>query len=191
MSKRMQIIWTIVFYGVDIALSTVIFIVLFHTPFLKKVDVFFYRGCFLLIIAGLCSILICSIGRKVFQSLEMGIKDCACVFFLFMGITLGWFILAPVTVERSISVYMLSFMEENDEKGITAGQFGDIFYDKYITDYGAFDKRFHEQVASGTIEADENGEYKITDSGRRIVSLFRLCADLFDTEQWLVHPGSY
>lgn len=191
MGKKMQILLTIIFYGADVALSTVIFILLFHTPLLKGVEVFFYRGCFLLLIAGIVSIIICSIGRKVFKRLEMDVKDYVCVFFIFIGITLGWFILAPVTVERSISVYMLSYMDENDREGITSDQFGSVFYDKYIMDYGAFDKRFDEQIASGTIEEDENGGYRITKSGRMIVSLFRLCADIFGTDQWLVHPGDY
>jgi len=57
------------------------------------------------------------------------------VFFLFAGFALGWFTLLPVTVERSVSVFMLSYMDQNSETGITAGEFGEIFYQKYIEEY--------------------------------------------------------
>lgn len=191
MSKKKQILMTLVFYGVDVVLSTVIFVILFHTPLLKNIGVFFYRGCFLLLVSGILSVVICGVGRRLFHKLELDVKDSVCVFFIFTGITLGWFILIPVTVERSISVYMLSYMEENDKEGITSEEFGNIFFDKYIMDYGAFDKRFTEQMESGNIEEDGAGSYVITDSGRMIVSLFRLCANVFGTDQWLVYPNEY
>lgn len=182
---------TLVFYGADVVLSTVIFVILFHTPLLKNIGVFFYRGCFLLLISGILSVVICCIGRRLFQRLELDVKDSVCVFFIFTGITLGWFILIPVTVERSISVYMLSYMDENDKEGITSEEFGNIFFEKYIMDYGAFDKRFMEQIESGNIEQDGKKGYVITDSGRMIVSLFRLCANVFDTDKWLVYPNEF
>ena len=37
----------------------------------------------------------------------------------------------------------------------------------------------------------DDGGYVITDSVRKIVNLFRLCANLFDTEKWLVYPNDY
>lgn len=190
MGKKKRIFCTVIFYGADILLSTIVFVALFHTPLLKQIGVFFYRGCFLLLAAGAVSVMISGIGKRMFRKLALDGKDSACIFFIFTGITLGWFILIPVTVERSISVYMLSYMDENDRQEITAGQFGDIFYEQYIMDYGAFDKRFEEQIVSGNIKETANGGYVITDSGRRIVSLFRLCAGLFDTERWLVYPKS-
>lgn len=186
-----RILLTIVFYGADIALSTIVFVMLFHTPLLKNIGVFFYRGCFLLLISGMVAVLICGISKRIFKKLELDGKDFVCVFLIFTGITLGWFVLLPVTVERSISVYMLSYMDENDKQEITSEEFGDIFYNKYIMDYGAFDKRFAEQIASGNIEETENGGYVITDSGRMTVSLFRLCACIFDTDKWLVYPNNY
>lgn len=100
--------------------------------------------------------------------------------------------MAPVTVERSISVFMLSYMEQNDETSITTEEFGNIFYKKYIDEFGAFDKRFHEQVMTGSIkETTENEHYVITERGRFLVQIFRLFGRLFDTEQWLLYPNEY
>ena len=190
MSKKAKIITTIFFYGVVVLVSTVLFVVLFHTPLFRNVDVFCYRGVILLMIATLFSALLAWAGVRAFKKLEMDVKDVIAVFCIFFGITLGWFILIPVTVERSISVYMLSYMDENDSYEITSEEFGNIFYDSYIEDFGAFEKRFAEQEISGNIEAKNNG-YVITDSGRFIVNLFRICAKLFDTDKWLVYPNEY
>lgn len=190
MSKKVKIIKTIIFYGLDVLVSTVLFVLLFHTPLFRNVDVFCYRGVILLIIAALFSGCLAWGGVCVFKKLEMDVKDVIAVFCIFSGITLGWFILIPVTVERSISVYMLSYMDENDSSEITSEEFGNIFYDSYIEDFGAFEKRFAEQEISGNIEAKNNG-YVITDSGRFIVNLFRICANAFDTDKWLVYPNEY
>lgn len=190
MGKKAKMIKTIIFYGVDVIVSTVLFVALFHTPLFRNVDVFCYRGVILLLIAALFSAVFAWAGMRGLKQLEMDGKDIFAIFCIFSGITLGWFILIPVTVERSISVYMLSYMDQNDRYEITSEEFGNIFYDSYIEDFKAFEKRFAEQEISGNIEAKNNG-YVITDSGRFIVNLFRICADLFDTDRWLVYPNEY
>lgn len=183
---------TVCIYAAAIIIATIVFILLFHTPILRNLDVFFYRGCVFLVIASFFAAALVFLAKKVFEKLKLDIKDTVVVFFLFFGITLGWYTLIPVTVERSISVFMLSYMDQNDTQGITSEEFADIFYEKYIQDFGAFDKRFREQLISGNMEESEyeNG-YVITDSGRIVVDLFRICANLFDTEKWLVYPNDY
>lgn len=146
----------------------------------------------MLVIATFFSIILALLAKKIFKSLQLEIKDAITIAGLFFGVTLGWFILAPVTVERSISVFMLSYMEQNDETSITTEEFGNIFYKKYIDEFGAFDKRFHEQVMTGSIkETTENEHYVITERGRFLVQIFRLFGRLFDTEQWLLYPNEY
>lgn len=183
---------TFLVYCAVIVVSTLVFVGLFHTPILKNLNVFFYRGVILLFIASVFSFCVMLFLKKYLKKLEMDLKDAFVVFFLFAGFTLGWFTLLPVTVERSVSVFMLSYMDQNDEVGITSDEFGDIFYDKYITEYGAFDKRFQEQLLSGNMEEAQDGDgYVITDNGRFVVNMFRFCAELFGTEKWLVYPNNY
>lgn len=192
MKETTKLILTFITYGVIIALTSIIFVILFHTPLFKSINVFFYRGILLLFISSFIAVGFMLAAKKMLQKMQFDAKDCVVIFCLFFGITLGWFVLIPVTVERSISVYMLSYMDQNDTTGITSDDFADVFYENYITNYGAFEKRFDEQITSGNIDeySDGNG-YVITDNGRFIVKLFRLCADLFDTEKWLVYPNDY
>lgn len=192
MSNKKIVFGTLCVYVATIIIATIIFISLFRTSLLFSLDVFFYRGCVFLVFSALIAAGITLYATKLFKQLKMNFKDVAVVFLLFSGFTLGWFVLLPVTVERSISVFMLSYMEQNDQSSISADEFGDVFYAKYIEGFGAFDKRFAEQLLSGNIEETDDGNgYQITEGGRVIVNLFRLCADMFNTEKWLVYPNDY
>ena len=99
-----------------------------------------------------------------------------------------FFTLIPVTVERSVSVFMLSYMDTYSDRTYTQDQVAEIFVDKYVNEYGAFEKRFDEQLTTGTIVQNPDGTYSITDKGRFIVKLFRLISDVFDTDERLVEP---
>ena len=80
-------------------------------------------------------------------------------------------------------------MEENDSLGWTQEEVEDVFVSKYIKDYGAFEKRFHEQLETGSIVEGEDGKYRITGRGKKIVHLFRIVANIFHTDQRLVYPN--
>lgn len=181
----------VIIYLLDILLSTCIFIVLFHTSILNGINVFFYRGGIFLILASLLASTIMWVARYINKKL-FSVRDIITVFFIFLGFTSSWFVLVPVTVERSISVYMLSYMAENSDHGITSEDFGNVFYDNYIVANGAFEKRFSEQLASHNIDYSSDGYgYEITENGRNVVKMFRICAYLFNTEEWLVYPNEY
>ena len=87
---------------------------------------------------------------------------------------------------------MLSCLEQNDEVPMTKKDFEDRFYKQYIIDFGAFDKRFKEQLDTESIEyiPSENA-YRISDKGRNIVKIFRISAKLFGTQDKIVYPNNY
>lgn len=190
--KIAEVFKIITLYVLNIVLSTAVFIGLFHTPLFESVTVFFYRGVIFLFISMLFSILLMLLMKRLFYSIDLSVRDVVAVGLAFLGFTSTWFVLLPVTVERSISVFMLSYMDENDTHGVTTDEFQRIFFQKYIIDFGAFDKRFSEQLLSHNIKMSDDGSgYVITDAGRRIVNLFRLNVYLFNTEKWLVYPNEY
>ena len=178
-------------YASCLFLSTVFFITLFHVDSIKLTNTFFYNGCvYLLVSSFLCSALM-FLAKKIWPGV-LRLNDVICIFFIFSGFTMGWFSLIPVTVERSISVYMLSYLDENYPQTITKDQFEKTFYQQYIHDFGAFDKRFREQLDTASIEfVPDDNSYRITDKGRKIVNLFRLFAHIFGTEKKLIYPNEY
>jgi hypothetical protein len=176
-------------YALIYIIYSVIFVALFHTPLLKGMDVLMYRGIVFIILTGILSAVTMAVVRHFWKFVS--IRDIIMVFVIFCCVNMVLFTLIPVTVERSVSVFMLSYMDENSDQTFTQDSVGNIFTSKYVEEYGAFDKRFDEQVVTGTIEENEDGSYSITDEGRFIVSMFRMMSDWFDTDRRLVHPNEY
>ena len=160
---------------------------MFHTSFLASMDVLMYRGAAFIIITGIVSAVIMGIIRKFWGFVT--IRDIIMMFVIFCCVNMVFLTLIPVTVERSVSVFMLSYMDENSDQTFTEESVGEVFTTKYVEDYGAFEKRFHEQVETGTIVENPDGTYSITDSGRFVVKMFRTIADWFGTDQRLVYPN--
>ncbi len=182
-----QFIKTLIVYLLSCTFGTIVFIVLFQIDFLSSsMKVFFYKGLVYLAIASLLSVASSFLFAKAI-AVTSDFKDRIVVFSLFFGITLGWFILIPVTTERSISVYMLSYIDSQD-KPIGKEEFERIFFDDYIVKHGSFTKRFAEQLETGNIEQVGN-KYIMTEQGHSIVKMFKTASSLFNTEDWIVNPN--
>ena len=174
-------------YALIYIIYSIIFVLLFHTGLLAGMEVLMYRGIVFIIITGILSAVTMGIVRKFWSFVT--IRDIIMVFVIFCCVNMVLFTLIPVTVERSVSVFTLSYMDENSDHAFTKEEVEDIFTSKYVVDYGAFDKRFNEQIATGTLVDNGDGTYSITDSGRRIVSMFRMVANWFNTDKRLVYPN--
>ncbi|MBO4460082.1 MAG: hypothetical protein J5778_05420 [Clostridiales bacterium] len=174
-------------YIVIYIVCTAMFVALFHTPVLANMKVLMYRGIGLLIITGIIAAVAMAVIKKFWKFIT--VRDIIMVFVIFCCVNMVIFTLIPVTVERSVSVFMLSYMDENSDQKFTKDDIGEVFTAKYVNDYGAFDKRFDEQLVTGTIVDNGDGTYTITDEGRFIVTMFRGVSKLFNTDQRLVYPN--
>ena len=174
-------------YALIYIVCTAMFIGLFHTGILKGMDVLMYRGIVFIIITGVIAAVVMGIVRKFWKFVT--VRDIIMMFTIFCCVNTVLFTLIPVTVERSVSVFMLSYMEENSDQTFTQESVGEVFTTKYVEDYGAFEKRFNEQVETGTIVENPDGTYSITERGKFIVKMFRTIAEWFDTDRRLVYPN--
>lgn len=171
-------------------ICTLIFIGLFHTGLLSGLDVLMYKGIAFILITGVIAGILMFLAMKFIKFLKLNGKDVLLMFCIFCCVNMVLFTLIPVTVERSVSVFMLSYMYENDGEAFTEEEMSDTFKDIYVDDFGAFEKRFHEQVVSGNIE-DKGDGYTLTDSGRTVVKLFRTVSKWFNTDQRVVYPSEF
>ena len=231
-SSTREIVYTLLVYTGLYIISFFLLILLIRLPLLKGMHVLMYRGIVMIVLAGIISSVLLVMFKKLRKITWLSAKDVVLVFILTCSINMVFFTLIPVTVERSVSVFMLSYMDtysdkaddsnvsatvdggdmleikgstETDSKGYTGSdtdsnvnssipghytqdQIAEIFVDKYVNEYGAFDKRFDEQLTTGSIEQNADGTYSITDKGRFIVKMFRLISDVFDTDKRLVEP---
>lgn len=167
-------------------LCSVIFIALFHTPILKGMEVLMYRGIVFIIMAGLMSMLGMFLCTKKWKEL-FDIKDVILMFLGFCSVNMVLFTLIPVTVERSVSVFTLSYMEENPQ-AYTVEEMEEIFNEKYVQEFQAFDKRFKEQIVSGNVDETEDG-FVLNERGKFTVKFFRTVAAMFGTDERLIYPN--
>lgn len=166
--------------------STIFFVALFHTPLFESMEVLMYRGIAFILITGIFAAYLMSLARK-FQKSLLDVKDIILMFCMYCCVNMVLFTLIPVTVERSVSVFTLSYMMEN-QKAYTVEEMEEIFNEKYVQEFDAFDKRFTEQIVSGNVEETEAG-YIINDRGIFTVKFFRVVSKLFDTDQRLIYPN--
>ena len=85
---------------------------------------------------------------------------------------------SPVTADRSISVFILAYMNNHPEKAFTKEEIAQVFVDKYIYEHDGIGKRFHEQISTGNI-IDEGIKYRITKRGRLVTKIYELVAYIF------------
>ena len=187
LSPTREIVYTLLLYAVLYVISFGILILLIRLPLLKSMHVLMYRGIMMIVLAGIFASVLLVLFKKWRKAAWLSAKDVVLVFILTCSINMVFFTLVPVTVERSVSVFMLSYMD-NYSDHYTQDQIAEIFVDKYVNEYGAFEKRFDEQLTTGSIEQNADGTYSITDKGRFIVKMFRLISDVFDTDKRLVEP---
>ena len=83
---------------------------------------------------------------------------------------------------------MLGYMSDNADKSYTVDEMEDYFVERYVGDYGAFEKRFHEQLVTGTIEDTGDGSCRITESGIRLMKIYEVTANLYGLDDKLIHP---
>ncbi|MBR3581201.1 MAG: hypothetical protein IKN95_09435 [Lachnospiraceae bacterium] len=183
-----EIVFTLLTYAVLYVISFLLLILLIRIPLLKGMHVLMYRGIVMIVLAGILASVLLVVFKKWRKITWLSAKDVVLVFILTCSINMVFFTLIPVTVERSVSVFMLSYMDTYSDRTYTEDEVAEIFVEKYVDEYGAFEKRFDEQLTTGTIVQNEDGTYSITDKGRFIVKMFRAISDVFDTDERLVRP---
>lgn len=183
-----EIVYTLLTYAALYVISFLLLVLLIRLPLFSGMDVLMYRGIIMIILSGLMATGLMILFWRLRKIQWLSVKDAVLVFILCCSINMVFFTLVPVTVERSVSVFMLSYMDKDPERTFTQEEMSKIFVDTYVYEYGAFEKRFNEQLETGSIKQNSDGSYSITSKGSFLVKLFRAVADVFDTDERLVRP---
>lgn len=166
-------------YGAALAGGTVLWIMLFHSPLLDS-WVFFYRGLALLTVATavLVAVLV-SLRRGRVRHL-IGLRDMLLIASLLVSINVVLFTHLPVTADRSISVFMLAYLDRAADP-LTADEISDAVVREYVEEREAVAKRLDEQLATGTLVDTPDG-YVISAEGRWLVGVYHAIADIFNID---------
>lgn len=186
--KFKDLLKLLAYYIVLFIAGSFIYVLSIRFGVFDRIPVFFYRGIVAIVVSGIIiSGVFLAVRRRKMKKI-ITVRDVILLFCLFCCVHVVIFTHLPVTADRSVSVFMLGYM--NEKNGLcTKEELEDVFVDKYVIEYEAFDKRLFEQIYTGTIEEDkEGGGFSLTDSGRRIIRIYDVVADWFRIDKKLISP---
>jgi hypothetical protein len=179
------------FYTIGILTGVVIFGLCFWFNVLSSIHILFYRGISLLVVAMLMQIVILGLGfgwiRKRWTGFPLSAGYVLPLALSSIALNLTFFVLVPVNLDRSMSVFLLSWMEDHRGTPQTKADLQQAFQQIYVEADGAIDRRISEQRASGNIVPSGIG-YVLTGRGSHFVAIAREISLLFSTDQRFLHP---
>lgn len=160
---------------------------LFRTGLLGGAEVLFYRG---LVLIGLTFALTLAAAVLAIRAWSRGgvrTRDAVSAAVLSLALNLSFFVVLPVTVDRSISVFILGEMTAHADQTYSSDDMSRLFSKVYVGDYRQIDRRMREQLLSGNVEQAGRG-YRISPRGARFIQLSKAVAWMFDGDPRLVSP---
>ena len=160
----------------------------FHLDILNVTGIYFYDGIVRLVIIMVMMLLCeCFIYKKI----SMDYKDVALSVCVFALLNMLWLSLCVVSLDRSLSVFLLTYMQASQsvtQEGMTEEEINEVFEDVFVNQYGMLERRFDEQIASGNIVYNEDGNYEITKRGEFVVSVFKTVGKLYNVDERFIEP---
>ncbi|MGO8737618.1 hypothetical protein [Rhodoblastus sp.] len=167
-------------YAVALILGGAIFVGLFQLGAFARMSILFYRGLFALAATFVLLVALLGVlGRRLPKDLAPQARDLFGAATVAVSLLCAAFVLAPVTVDRSISVFMLSRFDARSP--MTEQQARDAFVSTYVDDWAQIGRRLREQEVSGNLRQTPQG-WEITPQGRAFMRTARLVSRLFGAD---------
>ncbi|SMC29800.1 hypothetical protein SAMN02745857_04141 [Andreprevotia lacus DSM 23236] len=154
------------------------------SPFLS---VFFYRGVTWALIAGaLVFALVVFIKLRWLPAL-LNYRDGLMAAVLVCSLSILYFTHIPVTADRSVTIFMLGYMNDHPGQTLSEAELEAAFVGKYVHEYRAMHRRLDEQVKSQTVEQTPQG-YRLTERGKKLMALYADTVSSLGIDDRFVHP---
>lgn len=162
-------------------LAFVMFCFLFWYGVLSSVEVVFYRGIAIALFA-----VVIELALFLFMGLIVGdargqlfsLNDLTAMVSLGFAFNIVFLVLIPVTVDRSVSVFLLGHMSIAGKDVYTKEELETALIEKYVKEYEAVTRRMNEQILSRNIESKDGG-FALTSQGEAFIEFSRAMARIF------------
>ena len=149
---------------------TTLFIVLLQIDFLRITDIYFFDGIYLLVVSLIIS--------YPFIKIEKKIKN-ICLIAVF-SMNFGFFVLFPLSYERSVTVQLLTNLSEIDRSQVISEDYIKTEIIKITETQKFTEKRIIEQLYTGYILETDDG-YKVSKSINNFIRLKNTISKIFKT----------
>ena len=174
-------------YIVACALGFGLMVLAFKSGIFGRLDILFYRGLALIALSFLVTFGCLGFALRRVRAGQVGPRDAFAAAVLSLSLNLGFLIVVPVTVDRSISIFILGQMAAQPDRVFTADGMSELFTKVYVGDDRQIARRLREQAVSGTVQRDGDG-YRISARGRFVIATARIVAYLFDSRAGILAP---
>ena len=177
MKKLFKIFFT---YAFIFVFFTLFYLLLFRTALFSGQTVLFYRGLILLAITtGIFLFLGFVLSLK---TPKLKLESIVAAVLVSASINLSSFVVLPVTFERSVTMYLLSVLKENQNNicgGLTKSKLENKLINEYIIKNKAIDKRVNEQRIIDFVK-EENQCIGLNSKGLGFLKLSEIVGRLYD-----------
>lgn len=169
-----------ILFAAAAAIGFAILVALFKTGMLAaKIDILFYRGVILCALAAVLTVAL--VGFSGSRWKFAGLRDAIAAGVLSFGLNLSFLVVAPVTVDRSVSVFILGYMATAPDKPMSVADLRGVFEQRYLGDWRQIERRMEEQTVSGNVEPSADG-FVLTPRGKSFLATSKVIAWMFDTD---------
>jgi hypothetical protein len=168
----------VLFYALATFVGGTLFVgIMYCAPALLGPGVMFYRGVAALLLVFVLLIAAGAAASSRLRRFSLDGADSIGAAMVAVSLSAAGFVLGPVTVDRSISVFMLSQFDAADHP-LTEREARDLFMRVYVDDWAQIDRRLKEQELSGNLEHAPAG-WRLTPQGRAFMDAARAMSGLF------------
>ncbi|MER2605691.1 MAG: hypothetical protein ABTQ29_07680 [Siculibacillus sp.] len=173
--------------AVAVAVGFALDVGLTASPLFAGLDILFYRGLAIAAVSAMVVAGVVALAGRWARGIDAATVIAAGALVLAVDVT--FLIVMPVTVDRSVSVFLLGEIEraEVEASGLDAAGLEARFVARYLGEMRQIDRRIREQTTSGNIET-RDGVIHLTDQGRRFMATARVVARLWGTDPAFVAP---
>lgn len=159
--------------------GTMLFIILLHISIFRYVDIYFYDGIIILFMACLLMMVLLTLFNQGKYIRAFNYKDIILNTVIVFSFNIIFFTHVPVTAERSVSVFVLKYMNKYSNQSFSEEEIEQVLINNYLEENEGIKKRFKEQYISGNIIKDNN-HYRISEQGIFLVKFYEIIEKLFN-----------
>lgn len=181
-----KILEFLLFHITAFILAWLLYIAILQLGIFDFIEIYFYKTIVILMITGVILLVVELLLKHFWKRATFDYKDVILSFVVFLSINMVWLSTVVVSLDRSLSVFVLSYLAKED-RSYSEQELDEVFQTIFIEKYGMLDRRFWEQLESGNIAEDENG-YQLTKRGESLVDVFKIVGQIYKVDDRFIDP---
>jgi hypothetical protein len=169
----------VAFHAAAVLLCLALFLLVSAAGLFDDVSILFYRGIVtLVVLAPVVCAMLALLLRLPWAGQLMTARDAVAATLVAVSLNLTFFVVGPVTVDRSVSVFMLSRLAEAPSP-LTSDELRGAFAQRYVGEWDQVGRRIQEQIASGNVEQTSADHYRLTAQGESFMRTAQFISRVF------------